>query len=83
MSWKISSQPGSEDLQHSLLSTQIWRNFIGNPGSKLLLMADGSFAVGHVLRWLVHHVECDPSRATPDRQADNRGPHWVAEDIER
>ena len=48
-------------------------------------MADGEAAtVGDVLRGLVHHVGGDtPVERDQHRGADNRGPHWVTEDIER
>ena len=64
---------------------QVRRNFISNPGSKLLLVTDGKTAtVGHYLGWLVHHVGGDtPVERDQHRGADNRGPHWVTEDIER
>lgn len=63
---------------------QIRRDFIGNPGGKLLLVADGEAAtVGDVLRGLVHHVGGDtPVERDQHRGADNGRPHWVAKDKE-
>ena len=68
-----------------LFFAQERRDFIGNPGSKLLLVTDGeTAAVRHFLSRLVHHVGGNtPVQGNQYRRADNGGPHGIAEDIER
>ena len=68
-----------------LFFAQVRRNFVSNPGGELLLVTDGeAAAVRNVLRWLIHHVGGDaPVKRDQHCRADDRGPHWVAEDIER
>ena len=68
-----------------LFFAQVRRNFVSNPGGELLLVTDGeAAAVRNVLRWLIHHVGGDaPVKRDQYCRADDGGPHWVAEDIER